>query len=149
MVKAKTRYVCQECGYQTPKWMGRCPDCGAWNSLVEEVMAQPQEKKAGRPHLQPLAGGSSKPESLSAIHITAANRVDTGIRELNRVLGGGLVPGELVLLSGDPGIGKSTLIEEFARRSGARFIKLEGLRPKAKITNRDQLQFFNSQFFII
>ena len=104
MAKAKTKYVCQECGYQTPKWMGRCPDCGAWNSLTEEVVAQPQEKKAGRAQLQPLSGGSLKPESLAVIQTLEAGRIDTGIRELNRVLGGGLVPGELVLLSGDPGV---------------------------------------------
>lgn len=108
MAKAKTRYVCQKCGYQTPKWMGRCPDCGTWNSLVEEAVTKPAEKKPGRAHLSPLAGGT-RPEALASIDQVHTARVDTGISELNRVLGGGLVPGELVLLSGDPGIGKSTL----------------------------------------
>lgn len=109
MAKAKTKFVCQECGYQTPKWMGRCPDCGAWNTLVEEVVADAPEKKAGRVQLQPLGASGGKPETLAAIKLSQATRIDTGISELNRVLGGGLVPGELVLLSGDPGIGKSTL----------------------------------------
>ena len=109
MAKAKSRYVCQECGYQTPKWMGRCPDCGAWNSLVEEVVAQPAEKKPGRVQLATPLGNSGKPETLKDIDISASLRINTGSAELDRVLGGGLVPGELVLLSGDPGIGKSTL----------------------------------------
>lgn len=138
MVKAKTRYVCQECGYQTPKWMGRCPDCGAWNSLVEEVVAQSQEKKSGRPHLQPLAGGNSKPESLSAIQTTTASRIDTGIHELNRVLGGGLVPGELVLLSGDPGIGKSTLTMQLMDKiaGDGQVLYVSGEESKGQIRNR-------------
>ena len=138
MAKAKTKYVCQECGYQTPKWMGRCPDCGAWNTLVEEVVAQPQEKKPGRAHLSPLAGGSTRPELLAKIDTTSAARIDTGIRELNRVLGGGLVPGELVLLSGDPGIGKSTLtmqlMDAIAGSGGVLYVS--GEESKGQIRNR-------------
>lgn len=138
MAKAKTKYVCQECGYQTPKWMGRCPDCGAWNTLVEEVVAQPQEKKPGRAHLSPLAGGSTRPELLAKIDTTSAARIDTGIRELNRVLGGGLVSGELVLLSGDPGIGKSTLtmqlMDAIAGSGGVLYVS--GEESKGQIRNR-------------
>lgn len=138
MAKAKTKYVCQECGYQTPKWMGRCPDCGAWNSLTEEVVAQPQEKKAGRAQLQPLSGGSLKPESLAVIQTLEAGRIDTGIRELNRVLGGGLVPGELVLLSGDPGIGKSTLTMQLMDHVAGQgnVLYISGEESKGQIRNR-------------
>ena len=96
MAKAKTKYVCQECGYQTPKWMGRCPDCGAWNALVEEVVSEPVEKKSGRAVLQTAV--STKPEPLKTIDASKSERIDTGIGELNRVLGGRYCAGELVLL---------------------------------------------------
>lgn len=138
MAKAKTRYVCQECGYQTPKWMGRCPDCGAWNSLVEEVLAEPQEKKPGRAQMHtPLAGGT-KPETLKDIDASASSRIDTGSKELNRVLGGGLVPGELVLLSGDPGIGKSTITMQLMQTiAGTRdILYVSGEESKGQIRNR-------------
>lgn len=137
MAKAKTKYVCQECGYQTPKWMGRCPDCGAWNSFVEEAVAAPAEKKPGRAHLSPLGGGT-RPEALASIDTAQATRVDTGIRELNRVLGGGLVPGELVLLSGDPGIGKSTLtMQLMATLSGSGdILYVSGEESKGQIRSR-------------
>ena len=138
MAKAKTKYICQECGYQTPKWMGRCPDCGSWNSLVEEIVAPPQEKKPGRVQFSPLTGGNTQPEALDAIDTASAARIDTGLGELNRVLGGGLVPGELVLLSGDPGIGKSTLtmqlMNTIAGRGGILYVS--GEESKGQIKNR-------------
>lgn len=138
MAKAKTKFVCQECGYQTPKWMGRCPDCGAWNTLVEEVVVEPQEKKPGRVQLQPLGASGGKPETLAAIEVSQVTRIDTGISELNRVLGGGLVPGELVLLSGDPGIGKSTLtMQLMGSLSGAGdILYVSGEESKGQIRGR-------------
>ena len=138
MAKAKSKYVCQECGYETPKWMGRCPDCGSWNSLVEERVTEPREKKPGRAHLQPTVGTTRRPEQLTAIESGASQRIDTGIDELNRVLGGGLVPGELVLLSGDPGIGKSTLtMQLLAKMAGeGDVLYVSGEESKAQIRNR-------------
>lgn len=102
--KIKSVYICSECGYSSPKWNGRCPDCGEWNTLVEQI-AQPQTLKTS------FAGNSIfNAEKLCEIAEETEHRFDTGTSEFNRVLGGGLVKGSLVLLSGDPGIGKSTLL---------------------------------------
>ena len=101
MAKSSTRFVCQHCGYSSTKWLGRCPECGEWNSLVEE--AAPSGKPAG------AVSSADKPRSIAEVEVDHAPRMKTGIVELDRVLGGGLVPGSLVLLGGDPGIGKSTL----------------------------------------
>ena len=101
--KLRTRYVCQSCGFQSPKWLGRCSECGEWNSLVEE--------QAGAQPAGALSTGSREgPQSLADISVDSAPRAATGMGELDRVLGGGLVAGSLVLLGGDPGIGKSTLL---------------------------------------
>ena len=102
--KEKVRFFCQECGYESAKWLGKCPGCGSWNSFVEELVAVEKEKK---PRAAAINHTPAAP--LAEIVCTDADRMDTGIGELNRVLGGGLVPGEVVLLAGDPGIGKSTL----------------------------------------
>jgi DNA repair protein RadA/Sms len=103
---AKIIYCCQACGYQTPKWMGRCPDCGTWDSIVEERAAAGPFRNAARiPIPQQTA-----PVPIDTIELEEENRLLTGIREFDRVLGGGLVPGTLVLVGGDPGIGKSTLM---------------------------------------
>ncbi len=103
--KAKNVFFCGECGYESPKWLGQCPGCRAWNSFVEE----PTQKKTsgGR---ETAAGKRAVPQKLSEVTQTSQERIDTGIGELNRVLGGGLVSGSLVLVGGDPGIGKSTLL---------------------------------------
>jgi len=108
-------FVCQECGAQAPKWMGRCVDCGAWNSLVEERAANPSElapAAAGNRYAQLGAGGSAK--LYAEVETAHAMRISTGIGEFDRVLGGGVVPGSLVLLGGEPGIGKSTLLLQAA-----------------------------------
>ncbi|MBN2059437.1 MAG: DNA repair protein RadA [Deltaproteobacteria bacterium] len=101
-------FVCQNCGYQAPKWMGRCPDCGQWNSLVEEI--QESAKRSKR------LSSTGSPQTLDAISLDPEQRYATGIDEFDRALGGGLVPGSLILLGGDPGIGKSTLILQVAGR---------------------------------
>lgn len=102
--KSKTVYICTECGYESPKWMGRCSECGAWNTLVEDVI-MPQKASAPTRMAQSV---SAKP--LSEIDATDEHRFVTGISELDRVLGGGIVKGSVILLSGDPGIGKSTIL---------------------------------------
>ncbi len=107
MAKTKTHFTCQACGYQAPKWLGKCPDCGAWGSLVEEVDATPA---AGARPAWGAAGGQSKPTLLTEVSGAHEARRTTGIAELDRVLGGGVVQGSLVLIGGDPGIGKSTLL---------------------------------------
>jgi len=108
MVKkiSKTIFSCQSCGYQTPKWMGKCPDCGQWQSFVEEPKAIKSVQGAHRI----LSSSQTKPVPIDAITLDPEERLLTGIKEFDRVLGGGLVPGTLVLIGGDPGIGKSTLM---------------------------------------
>ena len=104
-VKSKTVYVCSECGYESPKWIGKCAGCGEWNTMVEDVRL-PQ--KAVTAAAKPLHAFSARP--LSQIDAADEHRFVTGIKELDRVLGGGIVKGSVVLLSGDPGIGKSTIL---------------------------------------
>ena len=109
MVKSKTVYVCQNCGAKEAKWTGRCNVCGEWNSFVEEV--EVTSKSRGNAI---IGNPSSKALRLSEIKVNADVRMDTGDNELNRVLGGGMVPGSMILLGGEPGIGKSTLVLQFA-----------------------------------
>jgi DNA repair protein RadA/Sms len=111
-----TVFVCQECGAQSPKWLGRCGDCGAWNSLVEE-RAQPEiagAAGASGPHRYAMAGTAGAAQLYADIAIENHARLTTGIDEFDRVLGGGVVPGSLILLGGEPGIGKSTLLLQAA-----------------------------------
>ena len=104
MAKTKTIYSCTECGGQSPKWQGQCPQCGVWNTLVEAVAAGPATR------FEAVAGTKSQVTPLAAVEAKESNRVASGIEEFDRVLGGGLVAGGVVLLGGDPGIGKSTLL---------------------------------------
>ncbi|HEX5164864.1 MAG TPA: DNA repair protein RadA [Thermomicrobiales bacterium] len=110
MAKTRTKYVCQQCGLESPAYYGRCPDCGAWGSLVEtiEPKAAPAPRRGGR------IAGVAKPEPLSSIKSADITRRPVPIQEFSRVLGGGVVPGSLVLVGGDPGIGKSTLLLQAA-----------------------------------
>ena len=104
MAKAKTIYSCTECGATSPKWQGQCPGCGVWNTLVETVAeSAPASRFAA-------LGGTAKIQTLSEIEAREEDRLPTGIGEFDRALGGGLVAGGVVLLGGDPGIGKSTLL---------------------------------------
>jgi DNA repair protein RadA/Sms len=107
MAKTKTHFTCQSCGYQSPKWLGRCTECGAWGSLVEEV--ELSKASDARPAWG-AASGQARPVLLKDVESTSEARRLTGIAELDRVLGGGVVQGSLVLIGGDPGIGKSTLL---------------------------------------
>lgn len=120
MAKTKTKFVCQNCGYTTAKWMGRCPECGTWDSLAEELetpVSGPQQS-----FLMPKE--APKPKTLDKVMLTEVERLKTGINEFDRVLGGGLVPGSLVLLGGDPGIGKSTMLLDAGIRFSAGGIKV-------------------------
>ncbi|MGL4818659.1 MAG: DNA repair protein RadA, partial [Bacilli bacterium] len=110
MKKMKTKYVCQACGYESPKWLGKCPSCQAWNTMEEEM-----EQKGGRAAVfQTGAISSNKPVSIGQIEAQEEARITTDLGELNRALGGGIVHGSLVLIGGDPGIGKSTLLLQTA-----------------------------------
>jgi DNA repair protein RadA/Sms len=105
MARATSIHVCSDCGHETPRWRGQCPGCGAWNTLVEEAVARPVAR--GRRGVG--GGGPVAPVALGDVRAEAVTRLSTGIGELDRVLGGGVVPGSLVLIGGSPGIGKSTL----------------------------------------
>lgn len=111
MAKSKTVFMCQECGFDSPKWLGRCPGCGQWNSFVEEKLRE--EKSTVRTlRLETASRGRSVP--ITQVDAAASPRRASGLAEFDRVLGGGFVPGSLVLLGGDPGIGKSTLLLQVA-----------------------------------
>jgi len=112
-------FACQECGNQSTKWLGRCPECGNWNTYVEEqVQAKPSSQGA---RARRVTGAAAHPMPLAEVQFTNANRLRLGMRELNQVLGGGIVPGSLVLVGGDPGIGKSTLLLQLASEVAATF----------------------------
>lgn len=123
MPKLTTRYTCQACGFQSPRWMGRCPECGAFSTFSEEKVV-PAPKAGGGAARAGGGGGttmwSTRPQALSQIEAQRVERLSTGMPELDRVLGGGVVPGSLVLIGGDPGIGKSTLLIEAAVRLAQR-----------------------------
>lgn len=104
-MKVKTCYICQQCGYQSPKWLGRCPDCGQWDVMVEERREPPSVSRRGGG-----GGAATVVQRLSEVVTTAEQRCPVGLSELDRVLGGGVVPGSLILIGGAPGIGKSTLL---------------------------------------
>ena len=112
MAKIKTVFYCKECGNESPKWIGHCPGCGAWNSYVEESVALGKDNKSAKNSILPEM--KSKPVPVLEINAAKETRIDMGCGELNRVLGGGLVPGSLILLGGEPGIGKSTLLLQVA-----------------------------------
>ncbi len=120
MAKAKYRFVCQSCGYTTAKWLGRCPECGAWDTLAEEAEVG---VKTGKSYL-PTDGEKIKPRTIASVTQVKVERLATGIREFDRVLGGGVVPGSLVLLGGTPGIGKSTILLDAGLRFSQRNIKV-------------------------
>ena len=139
MAKAKTAYVCDNCGYDSPKWVGRCPSCGQWNSFKEinvSPVASPS-KGAAAVVSAGLNRQQSKPQRLSEINATEEERYDTHDAELNRVLGGGIVLGSLILLGGEPGIGKSTLLlQTVLRMSDRRILYVSGEESERQIKLR-------------
>ena len=108
MAKVKSKWICQECGYETAGYLGKCPECGSWGSLVEEVQYTAPKPQQASVHDEFI--NKDKPELLKDIHIGEEVRVSTNISEFDRILGGGLVQGSLILIAGDPGIGKSTIL---------------------------------------
>ncbi len=109
MRKPHTTYVCQQCAFESTRWIGKCPNCGEWNTFVEEVRGEPSRRKKSA-----LPAGASQPVSILEVGGEQELRIPTGMAEFDRVLGGGIVPGSVVLLGGDPGIGKSTLMMQMA-----------------------------------
>jgi DNA repair protein RadA/Sms len=114
MAKSSTVFFCQSCGAQSAKWIGRCPSCSEWNTYVEEVIKKESSRESSMGEIK--AGKKAVPTSIENISAGREERINTGTAELNRVLGGGMVPGSLVLIGGEPGIGKSTLMLQVALR---------------------------------
>ncbi|WP_195971803.1 DNA repair protein RadA [Clostridium thermobutyricum] len=121
MAKIKSIFTCQKCGYESPKWLGKCPDCNEWNTFVEEVK---DEKTIVKNQIAKSITIDNMPKSIKDIKSGERERLDTGLNELNRVLGGGLVKGSLTLISGDPGIGKSTLLLQTANNISNKYGKV-------------------------
>ena len=138
MAKAKTVYACTACGYESPRWAGRCPGCGAWNTMEETVAAVP-EKTAGKIAANQRPGTGAQALLMKDIPEDTALRTSTGISELDRVLGGGIVEGGLMLIGGDPGIGKSTLLLQVCDRlasAGQRVLYISGEESARQIRLR-------------
>lgn len=106
--KKKTRYVCQECGYDSLQWLGKCPGCGSWNTMVEEIVPE-ETQGAGKGGVRLGLSDAQKPQPIAEVETRDLPRFTTGSPELDRVLGGGVIPGSMVLIVGDPGVGKSSL----------------------------------------
>ncbi len=135
MSKRRTRFVCQNCGSVHPKWLGRCPDCGEWNTLVETVV----EDRRGPPPSSGVGIARSTPRRLDEIQADELERVEVPLAEFSRVLGGGIVPGSLVLIGGDPGIGKSTLLLQVSAllaRRGRKVLYVSGEESAQQIKMR-------------
>jgi len=145
---SKVQYVCQECGCISLKWLGRCPDCGTWNQMIEEV----KSLEIGRKSSQARIPGEA-PISLAGVSIKPARRYSTGLGELDRVMGGGVVPGSLILVGGDPGIGKSTLLLQTAIRlaqGGLRVLYVSGEESGSQIKLRaDRLGGSPPELFLL
>jgi len=155
---SKTAFVCQSCGYQTPGWLGKCPDCGQWDTIVEERFRKaPKQKFSGA--AQGMSDFKPKPVPIDSIELDPEERITTGIGEFDRVLGGGIVPGTLILIGGDPGIGKSTLMlqalyglgkeghtvlyisgEESARQIRLRSNRLETVSPNMLVVSEVDME---------
>ncbi len=150
MAKIKTSFYCQNCGAQSPKWIGKCPSCGEWNTFVEELIQSEAKAKAWEiPHHAPSR--SSNPHRISEITNTTEQRLKLPDKELNRVLGGGLVAGSLILLGGEPGIGKSTILLQLALMlEGTKVLYVSGEESEQQIKMRaDRIGIKNNDCFIL
>lgn len=149
MAKAKTVFYCKSCGNESAKWIGKCPGCGEWNTYTEEVVVRSKSVKSGNEFVR--LSESPTPKSISSIANSDFPRIDLKDAELNRVLGGGLVPGSLILFGGEPGIGKSTLMLQIALKdSGLKTLYVSGEESEQQIKMRaDRLGFSNDNCFIL
>ncbi|NVJ87173.1 MAG: DNA repair protein RadA [Algoriphagus sp.] len=151
MAKIKTAFFCQNCGAQSPKWQGKCPACGQWNTYVEEVI---QKEESGKGNWKPSGSGTKKsnsPKKITEVKYEEQPRWVTGDSELDRVLGGGIVPGSLVLIGGEPGIGKSTLMLQIALTlKGKTVLYVSGEESEAQIKMRaDRMAAQNPDCFVL
>lgn len=149
MAKVKTVFTCQECGYQTPKWLGKCPECHQWNSFSEEESIKPSKAAP-----KSIAGRESKPKTINEIEHETYHRYETKLSEFDRVMGGGVTIGSLTLIGGEPGIGKSTLLMEVCGRLvdqyvGEKILYVSGEESESQVAQRSKrLGVNNSNFYI-
>lgn len=149
MAKVKTQFVCNNCGYASPKFLGRCPNCGKWNTLVEERMSDPKAERKSRVSFD---GKHTQPQLISDVAMHEEPRVKTGMEELNRVLGGGVVDGSLALIGGDPGIGKSTLLLQLSGQlaeTQRKVLYVSGEESASQIKMRAERLKVNSERFYL
>lgn len=147
MAKVKKAYFCRNCGFEAPKWLGKCPSCGEWNSFTEEVIA----REASTPSMAASSlQRNARPQPIREIRENDHRRIDTGNAEVNRVLGGGVVPGSLILLGGEPGIGKSTLSLQLAlAENNLKTLYVSGEESAEQIRMRaDRIGIHNEQCMI-
>lgn len=134
MAKTKTAFFCGNCGYESPKWLGKCPSCNEWNTFLEETIAK--QNKGARPTQRKSA---AKAQPISTVQIDKVRRFSSGDTELDRVLGGGIVPGSLILIAGEPGIGKSTLMLQTAvHKQDRKVLYVSGEESLEQVTQRAQ-----------
>jgi len=151
MSKVKKAFFCQNCGYESVKWIGQCPSCNQWNSFVEEIIQKETAKTNGWEHYNETAERINKTIQLNEIKSNEEKRMLTGDDELNRVLGGGIVPGSIVLVAGEPGIGKSTLFLQIGLKLSNKIVLyISGEESEQQIKMRaDRLKVLNENFFLL
>ncbi|HOI31687.1 MAG TPA: DNA repair protein RadA, partial [Bacteroidales bacterium] len=149
MAKTKTVFFCKNCGNESPKWIGKCPGCGEWNTYVEETVVTGKKGQSISSSIN--MPGSAKPLPVQEISSTKIDRMDMGYAELNRVLGGGLVPGSLVLIGGEPGIGKSTLMLQVALQlTDVKVLYISGEESQQQLKMRaDRIGIRNQSCYIL
>jgi len=147
MAKIKSAFFCQNCGHETPKWLGKCPSCSEWNTFVEEIV----EKNNSEVVAFSTSRRNAKPQVLQSIENQEHSRIILQDNEINRVLGGGIVPGSLILFGGEPGIGKSTLILQIAvMEKNMRILYVSGEESEQQIKMRaERIGMENQECFIL
>jgi DNA repair protein RadA/Sms len=151
MAKVKTAFFCSNCGYESAKWVGKCPSCGTWNTFVEEVLSKPSLKKENGWDDYNEETKSIRTIALHSVISSEQVRITTTDAELNRVLGGGIVPGSIVLIAGEPGIGKSTLfLQNGLQLQGKTVLYISGEESEQQIKMRaDRLKIQNDNFYLL
>ena len=152
MAKTRTSYICSACGYESPRWVGRCPGCEAWNTLEETLQAAPERSAGAKIAANQRPGTGAKPLPLRDIPEDITLRTGTGISELDRVLGGGIVEGGLILIGGDPGIGKSTLLLQVCdhlAKEGKRVLYVSGEESARQIKLRAARLGITSDLYVL
>jgi DNA repair protein RadA/Sms len=151
MSKIKTAFFCSNCGYESPKWSGKCPSCNSWNTFVEEVIHKDVSQKEKQWRSDDEKNGTGKTIALNEIKSSEQERIITGDAELNRVLGGGIVPGSLVLVAGEPGIGKSTLfLQNALQMKNITTLYISGEESELQIKLRaDRLKIQSDSFYLL